>query len=500
MFKRFALILMMFTVVFASQASKNDDGAILDSLMSRKFRTAQAYTNAGRYIDAFKDWVDYLDWAQKNPAKADNKHLMVCYLALATIHFNFQDYESSLDFNRRGLELSKAGKETDGSIRFLNNMVGCYSELDKFDEATKCNDSILLLSKGSRNSVMYLFNYTFNKGFIAKKRKNYRQALSHLRDALGVIDRNHLDTAKRAFPYSEIYSVYDLMGRPDSALVYLLKYQQYANKPHLQKDCYKELMKTYAKLGDNANTLRCQEMYFRLADSVLNEREFMEIRNYHQTRVNEEREGHILALEMSIKFRNLIIIASVTALLLLVVIAWLIWRQKRRLHVAYTDLFERNRELLEMQDRLVEQRRLLNPTNRPKPEAVVVDRPEPDDKDVDSSLLDRIIDVFDNTTEYLNPEFSLQTLAKMVESNTKYVSQAINDGLKKNFRTMVNEYRIKEAQRRMLDKSYSNYTIHAIAESVGYKSSTNFIASFKKATGITPSIYLKISREEAGRI
>ena len=43
---------------------------------------------------------------------------------------------------------------------------------------------------------------------------------------------------------------------------------------------------------------------------------------------------------------------------------------------------------------------------------------------------------------------------------------------------------------------YGNYTIQAIAESVGYKSHSSFIKVFRKITGIPPSIYQKMAREQ----
>ena len=50
---------------------------------------------------------------------------------------------------------------------------------------------------------------------------------------------------------------------------------------------------------------------------------------------------------------------------------------------------------------------------------------------------------------------------------------------------------------RMNDQEhYGNYTIKAIAESVGYKSQANFINVFTKITGLKPSTYLKLLREE----
>ena len=102
-----------------------------------------------------------------------------------------------------------------------------------------------------------------------------------------------------------------------------------------------------------------------------------------------------------------------------------------------------------------------------------------------------------NTANFCNPDFSLSMLAQIVESNTNYVSQAINTSLNKNFRSLLNEYRIKEAMRRMKDNdTYGNYSIQGISESVGFKSASNFIAAFKKMTGMTPSLYQKLSKNE----
>lgn len=46
----------------------------------------------------------------------------------------------------------------------------------------------------------------------------------------------------------------------------------------------------------------------------------------------------------------------------------------------------------------------------------------------------------------------------------------------------------------MDNEHYGNYSIQGISESVGYKSASNFIAAFKKMTGMTPSLYQKISK------
>lgn len=46
-------------------------------------------------------------------------------------------------------------------------------------------------------------------------------------------------------------------------------------------------------------------------------------------------------------------------------------------------------------------------------------------------------------------------------------------------------------------KNYGNYTIKGIAESVGFKSPTTFINVFKKAVGLTPSMYQNMAKADS---
>ncbi len=112
-------------------------------------------------------------------------------------------------------------------------------------------------------------------------------------------------------------------------------------------------------------------------------------------------------------------------------------------------------------------------------------------------LFDTILRFMDEDRSlYCDPDFSLTRLAELTDSNTKYVSQAINDFTGKNFRTFINEYRIREARRRLLDsENFGNVTIQYLAESVGFLSTSAFNMAFRKFTGMTPSLYQKLGRE-----
>lgn len=113
-------------------------------------------------------------------------------------------------------------------------------------------------------------------------------------------------------------------------------------------------------------------------------------------------------------------------------------------------------------------------------------------------LLDGIRRVMEETDEYCQPEFTVATLAKLIDSNERYVSMVVNDHFGKSFTEVLNDYRIKKACERLTTNNakYAQLTIAAIGQSVGYKSQTTFVKQFRKCTGLTPSVYQKFVAED----
>lgn len=84
--------------------------------------------------------------------------------------------------------------------------------------------------------------------------------------------------------------------------------------------------------------------------------------------------------------------------------------------------------------------------------------------------------------------FSVSDLARRMDVNARYLSQAINQTTGKNFNRFINDYRLEEA-RRMLKESEENAT--DIGFSVGFNSLSSFYDQFKKAEGLSPDQYRK---------
>jgi AraC-like DNA-binding protein len=92
---------------------------------------------------------------------------------------------------------------------------------------------------------------------------------------------------------------------------------------------------------------------------------------------------------------------------------------------------------------------------------------------------------------FTNDKLSVEDVAGKLETNTKYVSQVINERYGKNFYNYINTYRVEEAQKLLLSGGWERYSMLGIALMVGFGSKSSFNASFKKITGLTPSEYVK---------
>lgn len=102
-------------------------------------------------------------------------------------------------------------------------------------------------------------------------------------------------------------------------------------------------------------------------------------------------------------------------------------------------------------------------------------------------LVTRIIELMEEEKLYQETELTLHQLAAKLEVPTYMVSQALNEGMKKNFYDLVNGYRVEEAKRLLLDSNNRSYTILSVGFEAGFNSKTTFNTVFKKFTGLTPT-------------
>ncbi len=105
--------------------------------------------------------------------------------------------------------------------------------------------------------------------------------------------------------------------------------------------------------------------------------------------------------------------------------------------------------------------------------------------------LQKLLTFMEDEEPYIDASLSLQTLAEKLETTHRELSQLINLNLQQHFFDFINQYRIKKAERILLDPTKENLTIQQIMYDVGFNSKSSFYTAFKKQTGVTPKEYRK---------
>jgi len=109
-------------------------------------------------------------------------------------------------------------------------------------------------------------------------------------------------------------------------------------------------------------------------------------------------------------------------------------------------------------------------------------------------IINNVKSLIESDELYKKEKLTLNDLSKSLETNPKYLSQAINHHLKLSFVDLINNYRVDEAKKQMLDDKNASLTLEAIGLMAGFKSKSAFYRAFKKATNTTPNQFVKSKR------
>ncbi|MDY8137078.1 AraC family transcriptional regulator [Aquimarina sp. 2201CG5-10] len=104
----------------------------------------------------------------------------------------------------------------------------------------------------------------------------------------------------------------------------------------------------------------------------------------------------------------------------------------------------------------------------------------------DNPTYKKLVSLMTKKKLYKNADISLDIIAERLGISPGYLSQVINKVTYKNFSEYINDYRIEEVKRMLLDSEFSRYTILSIGYEAGFNSKSVFYTVFKKQTGLTP--------------
>ncbi len=452
--------------------------------------------NQGEYNTALDLGIKGIKIVEENDN--DAQLLSKMYITVGNIYSVFEDHEKAYPYYLEGLSYVRETGDVNLQFSYLNNLtaVCCYiKELAKAEEFNQAAHDLPLGDKAKQN-----YFYALNKGFIAMAGDKLLHAIEAYKESLQYAQEPGMMPQWLAASYSELYRVFEEKGDLDSSLFYLIKYKDLSESEgfvYMQVDAYKSLSRIYQKLKDTEKADYYLNQYVTLGDSMMNNREFNRIRNKQASYEEAKSNSYINELSTTIAAQKTILFIILALFFGGLLLTILLYFQKKKLQHAYRDLFARNKELVKIESKYAEAQKTIVQLRENKTVEVQAKTTGTGLKDEQrEQLLHKINLVMDDEAVYSNPDFNLAELAHMVDSNTKYVSQMINETYGMNFRTYINNYRIKLSRKRLSDtESYGNFTIKAISESVGFKSQSSFIESFRKVTGITPSMFQNMAQK-----
>lgn len=498
-----ATVLYMIVANHASEMKTESDKEICAYACLKIGDASLAKADYAKALEAYIDGLNLCESTRKQ------KNMALFFNNIGKLYCLFEDFEKGEEYFIRGYEICKDGNDDCTKRKIVANLTGLNLKLGRLSKARGFQSIADHMKPGGDFASRFMSG--FNGALIAASEGHSEWAASRFRQLAAYAAANG-EARYQCSAYQELYHVYTGKQQPDSVRKYLALCWRQASDSRIQHQ-FVEVLNDYSlfyeKHGNRPMAQKYKSRYLLMSDSIYNSRRFDIARNalsrYEMQKVSRE----ITRLrydtnmrEQTIKVQRMVLWCTLVGIVVVLGFLVLLWRQNRRLQQSYASLYSVNRKAMEEQEAMRRRHADDIAAMEAMRQQMGITAEDGGTQKYSTSnlndscrntLAEAITDVMENTETFCSADFSLEKLSELVGSNSKYVSQVINDVFKKNFSSYVNDYRIMLACRRLVDSAYDCYTIKAISESLGYGTHASFINAFRKATGLTPSQYKKIS-------
>lgn len=432
----------------------------------------------GNFTKALEKFTYAMQKAQDEPD--DDTTYIRSVGNISIIYSLYDDVERSLYYIEKAYNYAVKTKNYTLQSRSVINMVGMSCSLKDLEKAKYYYSLEKELAPKDKDQDLAKYYLLYNDGMIAQLKGNYTYSIKQHEAALNLAISKKMDVRYNMGQYLEIGKCYLHLKDYDKALTYtrltLRSCRFVPDDNNTRILAYKQMEDIFTAMGqrDSANyytTLRTKD-----TDTKLNMREFSKAKDILMKYEQQESDR---------RNRRQIILTTIIIAIIIALVTYLVGRilnhRKMRLQ---REAHQREIAILEAEhqkDMESKQSSTRQTDNERTPIGLPTRQVE--------LLCSSIEEVMAQTDIITSPDFSLKVLTEKVKSNTKYVSWVINEKFGMNFKQLLNRYRIEEAARRLRDTDgeYANFTIEAIAHSVGFNSQSSFIEAFKTIKKVTPS-------------
>lgn len=470
------------------------------------YTVTRAFNNAGYiyffnlsdYKEAFDRYISALSLAEDN--KLDSI-LPFVLTNIGNVYYVYGQKERAMEYFHKAFRTSVSTGETNMLLTSLNNML-----LYAFDTGTA--DSI------AEDLRVFDTLHLGNDRYVCDTRRLVKSlralARNDVAGSLALLDSAVTETGVRekVRNISIRTSLFYRLGRYREALDECRRLRQYTEIPgatDVKVGWLSSMAGIHEALGNIDSAYSYAQQHIGLSDSIFGRRVYGEIRDLEASRHLKTADTKFRQLQHAHSVMKLELISAMVIMVLLVAIVIVTITGRRRLRRRNEDLFRRNSELMAAEEQMGRWRRAYEQVaSHSREKRNEHPKPMDSDESTASECPDRYIDlaarisrILDENPQVYYPNFTIDDLARLAGEPKQVVSSVLNRILGKTFPQILGEVRVKEACRRLSDREQSErLTLEGVAESCGFKSRTNFISVFKKATGLTPSQYRDMARAE----
>lgn len=395
------------------------------------------------------------------------------------------DYDEAIKLFKECQVYEKSKEEDMNVSRYQNILFQLSSIYYESGQVAKCSEINLLgIQLDIKDKKIDLYNnFIVNEGINLNIKGIFKASIDSIEKGVYNLERE----SHRVIAYFYLAKSYDGLKNKEKALYFFKEVDSFFSKtkelfPTLRTS-YEYLIKDAKKAKDKEQQLYYTEQLLKVDSTIHADYKYLShkiVREYDFPDLIASRDDLIDDLKND---KKQIIIVSILCILL---ILGLVIMYYHRLKIKYQKRYDA----------------IITKSNTTIEEEVIVAKDaelRPVIKDIDADIVDEVLkqlNIFEKENQYLINQISLKDVAKMVNTNSKYLSKIINSYKEKNFATYINDLRVDYLIDRIQhDPIYQKYTIRAIAEEGGFSNPEGFLRAFQKKTGLKPSYFIKKIRE-----
>lgn len=357
---------------------------------------------------------------------------------------------------------------------YLNSIHGlgvCYNKIGKYDLSSTTNQ--LGINEGRKLENLEMEAYFIqSEGINQYFKNNYSKAIKDLTATLPDM-RSNKDFANETVGHFYLGKCYWSINEKEKGIAYFKKVdsafeQKKYTRPDLREG-YELLIDYYKKHNDTKSQLYYINQLLKV-DHILGQNYKYLLRKIVKEYDTKELLKSKQDIENAMTFRTMIAFSIIS--ILLGIIIFLIYR-----HFKNKRLFKEimNRDINKS---VVSKNNYKQTTQDISP-------------DIEADIVKKL-EKFEHSKKYLEKDMNLVKMAKLLNTNSKYVTKIIAKHRGKGTIEYITDLKIDHIIELLKNQNkFRYYTNKALAEEVGFGSTQNFTRAFNQRTGISPTYFVE---------